>query len=133
MDFPQSLGRRTTKYPKKDQPDLTAKTTVRTLCIAPLSATKLTSVKLNQVQDLTELVALSEGVPANQLRYLNTNTQEPTAINYFAHMYVSCRLVYKGKQLESGTEQTLEDAGLFAAAVKSANKTVNVSVILALR
>merc|ERR1711934_654199 len=85
----KSLGRRTTKYPKKDQPDLTAKTTV---------------------QDLTELVALSEGVPANQLR-----------------------LVYKGKQLESGTEQTLEEAGLFAAAIKSSNKTVGVSVILALR
>ena len=135
MDFPQSLGRRTTKYPKKDQPDLTAKTTVRKLCIAPLSATKLTSVKLNQVQDLTELVALSEGVPANQLRYFNTNTTRKNqhAINYFAHMYVSCRLVYKGKQLESGTEQTLEEAGLFAAALKSSNKTVGVSVILALR
>lgn len=47
--------------------------------------------------------------------------------------FLLCSLVYKGKQLESGTEQTLKDAGLFDAAMKKPDKTVGVSVILALR
>ena len=90
-------------------------------------------MKLNQVQDLLEFAALMEGLPTNKIRYLTRTRKDHHAIKYFAHMYVSCRLVYKGKQLESGTEQTLEEAGLFAAALKSSNKTVGVSVILALR
>ena len=96
-------------------------------------------MKLNQVQDLLEFAALMEGLPTNKIRYLTRTRKDHHAIKYFAHMYVSCRLVYRGRQLESvsesGTEQTWGDmkwngTGIVEAALKREDKTVKVHAIV---